>query len=696
MKPFFCFFALFFSSFLYSQQTEFVDFKSAKAIIDIDPFEKEVSGNIRYSFSVLKNIDSIFIDAREMTFDEIKLDDHTVTYKYLNNKLWLYKKFKTGKSYNLKLNYRAIPKKAMYFIGWEYSKTKKQVWTQGQGKYTSHWLPSFDDMNEKVIFDLTILFQDGYEVIANGKLVNTEQLASKKKWQYDMQEPMSSYLLALAIGNYKKKVVFSNSKIPLELYYYPEDSLKLEPTYRYSKKIFDFLESEIGVLYPWQNYKQIPVKDFLYAGMENTSATIFSDSYVIDSTSFIDKNYVNVNAHELAHQWFGDLITEKSGLHHWLQEGFATYYALLAEREVFGDDYFYWKLYQTSEQLTELSDSTGGESLLNPKASSLTFYEKGAWALYVLHHKIGDVNFKKTIKAYLEKFRFKNVITNNFIKIAEQISEQDLNSFVELWLKQKKFPQEIASELLSKSEFITNFTKLKNRTLELPLKIDQAYFSNKDIYYPIKDAWINKLKIYSKNISEKHYKDAFKSNNVKVRQALALSIDTISELFKKDFESLLKDKSYITIENALLKLWLQFPKDRKNFLDKTARIQGFNDKNVRLLWLTLALATPEYDSKNTPVYYRELSSYTSRKNHFEIRQNAFQYLYQLQALTNNNLKDLIIACQHPVWQFSKFSKQLLNRLLKESVYMERYKAIFSELSEKNQTFLKKQIVIKKQ
>ena len=104
---------------------------------------------------------------------------------------------------------------------------------------------------------------------------------------YNMQKPMSSYLVALAIGKYDKKIEISKSGIPIELYYYPEDSAKVEPTYRYTKQMFDFLEEEIGFGYPWQNYKQVPVHDFLYSGMENTSLTIFSDAYVVDGISGI-------------------------------------------------------------------------------------------------------------------------------------------------------------------------------------------------------------------------------------------------------------------------------------------------------------------------------------------------------------------------------------------------------------------------
>ena len=335
MKYFSGILCVLYSAFSIAQQTNFVDFKRAEAVMFFNEFKVDSTlfDSFEIKFDILKKTDSIYLDAVDMRFENISLNGKSIDYKNDGKKLIIYNKFKPSENNMLSFIFFAAPKKAMYFVGWE-NDARNQIWTQGQGKYTSHWLPSIDNMNDKIEFDLTFAAPKGYEVISNGKLISKSENSSYNLWKYDMLKPMSSYLVALVVGEYSKKVEISKSGIPLEMYYYPEDSLKAEPTYRYTKEVFDFLEEEIGVAYPWQNYKQVPVHDFLYAGMENTSCTIFSDAFMIDNTAFIDKNYVNVNAHELAHQWFGDLVTETSGTHHWLQEGFATYYALLAERDM--------------------------------------------------------------------------------------------------------------------------------------------------------------------------------------------------------------------------------------------------------------------------------------------------------------------------------------------------------------------------
>ena len=128
-----------------------------------------------------------------------------------------------------------------------------------------------------------VKFPSKYRVIANGLLADKEQKGDKTIWKYQMEQPMSSYLLALAIGKFENKSEYSSSQTPLEYYYESADKAKFEATYKHSKTVFDFLEKEIGIKYPWEIYRHIPVRDFIYAGMENTTSTIFSKEFTMPS-----------------------------------------------------------------------------------------------------------------------------------------------------------------------------------------------------------------------------------------------------------------------------------------------------------------------------------------------------------------------------------------------------------------------------
>ena len=704
-----------YSTFLFGQNNEkAVDF--IKIDMEITPIfsSKEIWGSGFYEFELKTKTDSIFIDAINIDFMYVSLNGKQTEYSNSGKQLGFKAPEKLG-NHKLFIRYVAKPRQTVYYIKGKPVKNPKidtsfigkenkeyigfneailQVWTQGQGKYTSHWLPSFDDMEEKVEFDLTFIADREYTVIANGKLAEKYTADGLTEWHFDMQDPMSSYLVAFVIGDFDKKEIKSSSGVPIELYYEPKDSLKVEPTYRYSKEIFDFLEEEINVPYPWQNYKQVPVQDFLYAGMENTGTTIFSNSYMIDSVAFRDKNYVNVNAHELAHQWFGNLVTEESGEHHWLHEGFATYYAYLAEKELFGDDHFYWKLYETAKTLHNLSESGGGEALTNPNANSLTFYEKGAWALVMLRAKVGDEAFRKGVKNYLIRHQFKNVRISDFLEELATASNKNLNDFQVQWLAADVFPWEEAKTIL----------KQNSKSLALVFKMEAEFKQIKSDDLDFKEYWNSTnsshfkqylIKKYYQTLPSEVIHRAFLSEDIKVRQALASSLYGLSKMqglnagIASNFETLLDDKSYITIENALIKLWSAFPENSAEYLNKTEGITGFSNKNIRLLWLTLALITPEYKLEKKQEFLQELNGYTASHYHFEVRQLAFQYLSQIQAMNDETLINLIKASDHHVWQFKKSSRNLLKELLESIELKERLLNISNSLSTAEKRILNK-------
>lgn len=665
---------LFFYTMSFAQQNDIVDFLHVKASITPNASTKTIKGDVAYTFQMLQDSDSVYLDAHKMGIFNVV---GTQEVKAQRAKIWIIDDFKKDQEYSVSFSYKVKPKQTFYFMV-----NEKEMWTQGQGKFTSHWLPSLDDTNDKIEFDLTFVAPSDLTVIANGRLVTVIDEGETKKWQFDMENPMSSYLAAVAIGDYSKTELLSESGVPIELYYKPEDSSRVEPTYRYSKEIFDFLESEIGVAYPWEVYKQVPVRDFLYAGMENTSATFFSVAFLVDSIGFNDRNYINVNAHELAHQWFGNMVTAKSDEHHWLQEGFATYYALLAEKEIFGSDYFYWQLLQHAEQLHALSEEGKGESLLNPKASSLTFYQKGAWALHVLRELIGDDAFRLAVKNYLNTYQFKVATSDDFLREVKAVSDVDITAFEQHWLHQGAFRVEEAYRSLSKSAFIQAYfdisslrgTSLKNKKsmFSQVLKEGNDFLGQEVVYQLASDPISESLNLY---------KAALASDNLYIRQAVVFSIEHIPESLLKLYENLLDDDSYATQEIALLQVWMQFPNRRPAVLDRMKGRVGFQNKNLRQLWLALALLTDSYEESHKNTYFQELKGYTSPVYSFEIRQKAFEYMDELALWDQESLRNLVNASTHPAWRFAKSSKSLLAKVIAEAEYADVLQSLYGQLEE---------------
>ncbi len=645
-----------------------------QAIVAPNSIEKSISGEVIYQFEVLKAIDTIAIDAIKMEFTNVKINGKAVNFKNSGKALQLFEGFKKGKN-KLTFNYKAFPKQTLYFIG---EGKNLQIWTQGQGKYTSHWLPSFDDVNEKVIFNLSVSFDNQFTVLSNGKLksVNDNFNDKSKIWHYQMSKPMSSYLVMMAIGKFEKQTTKTKSGTPLEFYLNEKDADKFETTYRYTTQIFDFFEREIGVMYPWEIYRQVPVRDFLYSGMENTTSTIFAQDFVVDKIGFNDKTYINVNAHELAHQWFGNLITAQSGKHHWLQEGFATYYALLAEKELFGDDHFNWELYEMAERLQKASKSDT-IPLLNEKASSLTFYQKGAWALHFLREQIGPENFQKAVATYLKKYRFKNVNTDDFLNEVKAVSTFDTENFKRIWLEQSGFEVGQALALLRKNAFMQSYLELVEKQSQ-PFEVKKDLFAtilNSTAFYPLKEEVVYQLAEVPMEEKESLLRQAFATKQIKVRQALARIMVEIPASLQPEYESLLLDESYITKEIALATLWKLFPEKQPVYLNQSKDWVGFNDKNLRILWLTLALMTENYENANKVNFYDELLAYSIPNYESGVRQNALTNLLFLNPNDQNILKNLVNATTHHKWQFTLFARNQIRELLKT----ERHKKYFQEL-----------------
>ena len=429
-----------------------VDFTKMKLDVKFNTKEGKVIGKVKYDFRPIQFVvDTLFLNAEDMEIKSVSLDGKPLTYstdstgitiRFLQAMDW-------NKSYKLEINYEATPRKGLYFIGWNVDAkntdndqyfTRHQIWTQGQGIDNRHWIPCYDDVNDKMITETTITFDTLYTVISNGvlkdKKKNNDGTAT---WHYAMSKPMVPYLIMIAIDKYGYKDFKSKNGMVSRQYYYSDRPETAVPSYQYSAEMMDWLVKETGVPFPWETYCNVPVQDFMYGAMENTTATVYGDFYLNDARAAIDRPYYGTNAHELTHQWFGDYITEYSAQHHWLHESFATYYSKQFLHSVFGEDYYQWaKRGEANGAIA--ADKNDRYPVAHSRGGSARHYPKGSQVIDMIRYVVGDSVYKRCITNYLKKHAYSNVSNHDFQFAFMETAGVNLDWFFDEWVYRAGFP----------------------------------------------------------------------------------------------------------------------------------------------------------------------------------------------------------------------------------------------------------------
>lgn len=441
-----------------AEREHYADITNMKVEVSFDVNHKDggmVIGKVTHSFKpLIPAVDSMFFDGPGIVIKQAKLDGKEVQYKTNKEGVTVYfsPALSWDKSYNLVFDYEAHPRKGLYFIGWDRPeasgkpdlfKVRRQIWSQGQGIDNRYWIPMYDNMNDKYTTETVITFKEPYKVLSNGKLISQKKNKDGTiTWNYKLEKPHAGYLLMIAIGIYEVKSTKTKRGTPVNFWYYPEFKDRVEPTSKYTERIIEFLEDETGVPYQWGSYSQVMVQDFLYGAMENTSATVFGDFFFVDDRAYEDRNYIGVNAHELTHQWFGDLITARSANDIWMQENFATYYAkiFIGSLPEFGADEA--KLNELGEYNSAFAATEKDNyPIRHTQSGSARAYPKGSAVLQMLRYVVGDEQFKQAIKFYLEKHAFTNVEAADFQNAFKDRLGMNLDWFFDQWILRGGEPQ---------------------------------------------------------------------------------------------------------------------------------------------------------------------------------------------------------------------------------------------------------------
>ena len=423
-----------------------VDITHMKVEVGFVPAEGKVIGKVTHNFTTIQNnIDTLFFDAPGIQILKAEMDGLPVPFTTNPEGVVLRfgKKLMWDEFHSVVFQYTATPKKGIYFIGWNQPENtgtpdinyiRKQIWTQGQGIDNRHWIPMYDCMNDKFTTETVVTIDSKHKCLSNGKKIAEKDNGNgTSTWHYVMEKPHAGYLLMLGIGLYDVKETKTKRGTPVQFWYYPEFKDRVEYTSMHTERMIELLEDATGTPYPWGTYAQIMVQNFLYGAMENTSATIFGDFFTTDARGFKDRNYLGVNCHELTHQWFGDLITARSGNDVWLQESFATFFPKLFFRSLEGEDAYQWAM--RGEYNAALAQSQKDNyPVRHTRGGTTRLYPKGSAVIGMLRYQLGEENFTRFIQHYLSVNGFKNVESWDFQKALKDKLGLNYDWFFDQWI----------------------------------------------------------------------------------------------------------------------------------------------------------------------------------------------------------------------------------------------------------------------
>jgi aminopeptidase N len=391
--------------------------------------------------------DSITLDAVDLRIHSVRDGsgrdlDHT----YLGGKLTIRFPRPVTDGVELSIAYDVDhPALGLYFMGPNDAEPEAtwQLWSQGEDEEARYWIPCHDAPNERMTTEMIVTVDKRYTVISNGGLRGVKEKGGKKTWHWFESVPHVSYLITLVVGEFVQ-VIHQGKGLLVDSYVEPGREAEARRSFGKTPKMIDFFSKVLDYPYPYEKYTQVAIRHFHFGGMENTSATSQTDGTLHDERAALDFTSDGLVAHELAHQWFGDLLTCKSWAHAWLNEGFATYFEAIWKEEDLGRGEFDYEM--VTDAASYMAEGYRRAIVSNRYAYpqdlfDMHLYPKGAWVLHMLRRKLGDETFWKALRVYVHRHEKGCVETIDLIRAFEDASGKNLTGFFDQWIMSPGHPE---------------------------------------------------------------------------------------------------------------------------------------------------------------------------------------------------------------------------------------------------------------
>lgn len=432
--------------------------------LSLNPAEtlKEFHGELEIALTLKAPTDTIELDREALTVTKVeqKGAQKPLTFSDSDPALLPIKLARTGKAgdkLTLKLHYNAqIGENHRGFFRVKDPDAPERghlFFTHFEPLAAKSFFPCNDEPYDKAAVEMVVSVPAGYEAVSNGKLTRDRKFTQNKAAWHELtwkqEKPHSTYLVALAVGKFKM-VEHAKAKPPITAYANQNKIARADYTLDVTYQSMKAFEEYLGVSYPWDKYATVGLPTFLWGGMENTSSTHMNEERMLlnDPSSAYEKNsIVGLVSHELAHQWFGDLVTMRWWNDVWLNEAFATFMSIVAEKKIFKNEGAeFWLVAETYDSYFKDEDGPRSHAIVTPTIESpddafdSTNYTKGANVLRMLSYYLGEERFRKALKLYLTTYGGANTSYLDLFKSLELATGEDLTAFRDSWLLQRGYP----------------------------------------------------------------------------------------------------------------------------------------------------------------------------------------------------------------------------------------------------------------
>ena len=401
--------------------------------------------------AVDESVEHITLDAVDMDVIDVRSGDEALEYERRTGSLKIRFKrpLRSGERLEFTVKYRVVkPTRGAYFTEPDRANPRKprQLWTQSQDSDARCWFPCVDYPDNKQTSTTTVVVRKGLFALANGALKERRDDAETTTYVYRQEIPHPTYLFTLVAGEFSE-IAQTGAKVPVFYYVPPGREADGERSFGATPRMIGVFNDFIGVDYAFARYSQIAVADFIFGGMENTTATTQTDRTLHDERAHVDFSSDPLVSHELAHQWFGDLLTTRDWAHAWLNEGFATYFeAVWYEASRGWDEYAYHIVQMVRNYFAEDDERYRRPVVFNRFVYPIEIfdrhlYEKGGAVLHMLRGTLGHERFRRAIHRYVEDNRGGSVETIDLVRAIEHASGRNLRGFFEQWIGRGGYPE---------------------------------------------------------------------------------------------------------------------------------------------------------------------------------------------------------------------------------------------------------------